>query len=86
MCKFMCYISTKCVRDKYYNDFSHNTLKLNICSPVLQHALNHVCSTAIIASASGFSLSRMTFRMTALVANKADGLVVMMRLQISFLW
>ena len=59
---------------------SHNTLRLNICSPVLLPALNHVCSSVSIASACGFSLFRMTFSITLL------GWLVLTQLHIYYSW
>ena len=44
--------------------FSHRILRLKICSVVLLPALNPACSSAIISSAWGFSLFKMTFSMT----------------------
>ena len=46
--------------------FSHRILRLKICSVVLLPALNPACSSAIISSAWGFSLFKMTFSMTLL--------------------
>ena len=44
----------------------HRILRLKICSVVLLPALNPACSSAIISSAWGFSLFKMTFSMTLL--------------------
>ena len=41
--------------------------KFKICSLVLLPALNPVCSSAIISSAWGLSLFKMTFSMTLLI-------------------
>ena len=40
--------------------------KVEICSVVLHPALNPACSSAIISSACGLSLFKMTFSMTLL--------------------
>ena len=45
---------------------SHTSLRLKICSMVLLPALNLACSSAIISSAWGLSLFKMTFSMTLL--------------------
>ena len=47
-------------------NFSHRILRLKICSVVLLPALNPACSSAIISSAWGFSIFKMTFSMTLL--------------------
>ena len=44
--------------------FSHRILRLKICSVVLLPALNPACSSAIISSAWGLSLFKITFSMT----------------------
>ena len=46
--------------------FSHRILRLKICSVVLLPALNPACSSAIISSAWGLSLFKITFRITEL--------------------
>ena len=46
--------------------FSHRILRLKICSVVLLPALNPACSSAIISSAWGLSLFKITFSMTLL--------------------
>ena len=45
---------------------THRIVRLKICSVVLLPALNPACSSAIISSAWGFSLFKMTFSMTLL--------------------
>ena len=45
---------------------SHKILRLKICSVVLRPALNSACVLAIISSAWGLSLFKMTFSMTLL--------------------
>ena len=45
---------------------SHRILRSKICSMVLLPALNPACSSAIIASAWGLSLFKITFSMTLL--------------------
>ena len=42
--------------------FSHRILRLKICSVVLLPALNPACSSAIISSAWGLSLFKITFK------------------------
>ena len=46
--------------------FSHRILRLKICSVVLLPALNPACSSAIISSAWGLSLFKITFNMALL--------------------
>ena len=46
--------------------FSHRILRLNICSVALLPAMNTACSSAIISSAWGLSLFKMTLSMTLL--------------------
>ena len=50
--------------------------KVKICSVVLLPALNPACSSVIISSASGLSLFKMTFSMTARMTDEADSAVV----------
>ena len=45
---------------------SHRILRLKIYSVVLPPALNPACSSAIISSARGLSLFKITFSMTLL--------------------
>ena len=47
--------------------FSHRILRLKICSVVLLPALNPACSSAIIFSAWGLSLFKITFSMTVTI-------------------
>ena len=50
----------------YCRFFSHRILRLKICSVVLLPALNPAYSSAVISSAWGLSLCKMTFNMTLL--------------------
>ena len=62
--------------------FSKRILKLNICSVLHPPTLKPYCSSAMIFSASSWSLLQHNF---TLVADKADGSVVLAQLQVSFL-
>ena len=53
---------------------------------VLLPALKPACSSAMISSASGWSLFRMIFNLTSRMADKTDGSVVLAQLQVAFLW
>ena len=50
---------------------------------VLLPALNPACSSAIISSAWGLSLFKMTFNMTARMTDEADSSVVLAELQVA---
>ena len=58
-------------------------MRLNNCSMVLLLAQKPACSSAMISSACGWSLFRMIFNM---MADKADGSVVLAHLLVAFLW
>ena len=62
---------------------SHSMLRLKICSVVLLPALNPACSSAIICSAWGFSLFKMTQHDFARMTDEADSYVVLAELQVA---
>ena len=55
----------------------HRILRLKICSVVLCPSRKLACSSAMMFSACGLSLLRITFNMTAWVADEADCPVVL---------
>ena len=60
--------------------FSQRILKLKFCSVLLCPARKPACSSAMMFSACGLSLFRMTFSMTAWVVDDADCPVVLTQL------
>ena len=61
----------------------HRILRLKICSVVLLPSLSPACSSAIISSAWGLSLFKMTFSITARMTDEADSSVILAELQVA---